>query len=113
MDLANDLGNLVSRTTAMVGKYFGGKLPEARQADALDDDLLAQAKGLRDRYEAAMERYAFQDALAEVFKVVARANKYIDETAPWALARTWMPTAPGWPRSCTTCWRPPASAACC
>ncbi len=50
VDLANDLGNLVSRTTAMVGKYFGGKLPEARQADALDDDLLAQAKGLRDRY---------------------------------------------------------------
>ena len=87
VDLANDLGNLVSRTTAMVGKYFGGKLPEARQADALDDDLLAQAKGLRDKYEAAMERYAFQDALAEVFKVVARANKYIDETAPWALAK--------------------------
>ena len=87
VDLANDLGNLVSRTTAMVGKYFGGKLPEARQTDALDDDLLAQAKGLRDKYEAAMERYAFQDALAEVFKVVARANKYIDETAPWALAK--------------------------
>ena len=87
VDLANDLGNLVSRTTAMVGKYFGGKLPAERQADALDDDLLAQAKGLRDRYEAAMERYAFQDALAEVFKVVARANKYIDETAPWALAK--------------------------
>ena len=87
VDLANDLGNLVSRTTAMVGKYFGGKLPEARQADALDDDLLTQAKGLRDRYEAAMERYAFQDALAEVFKVIARANKYIDENAPWALAK--------------------------
>ena len=66
---------------------LSGKLPEARQADALDDDLIAQAKGLRDKYEAAMERYAFQDALAEVFKVVARANKYIDETAPWALAK--------------------------
>ena len=87
VDLANDLGNLVSRTTAMVGKYFGGQLPECRQADELDRDLIAQASGLRDKYEGHMERYAFQDALAEIFKVVARANKYIDETAPWALAR--------------------------
>ncbi len=87
VDLANDLGNLVSRTTAMVGKYFGGVLPQARQPETLDEDLIANAVALRDRYEAAMERFAFQDALAEVFRVIARANKYIDENAPWALSK--------------------------
>ena len=94
VDLANDLGNLVSRTTAMVGKYFGGTLPAHRRADPLDEDLIAQASGLRDRYQECMERFAFQDALAEVFKVIARANKYIDETAPWALAKDMEANGP-------------------
>ncbi len=94
VDLANDLGNLVSRTTAMVGKYFGGTLPAGRRADPLDEDLIAQASGLRDRYQECMERFAFQDALAEVFKVIARANKYIDETAPWALAKDMEANGP-------------------
>ncbi len=94
VDLANDLGNLVSRTTAMVGKYFGGTLPADRRADSLDEDLIAQASGLRDRYQECMERFAFQDALAEVFKVIARANKYIDETAPWALAKDMEANGP-------------------
>ena len=87
VDLANDLGNLLSRTTAMAGKYFGGTLPAGRKADALDDELVSMASSLRERYKEHMEKYAFQNALSEVFKVIARANKYIDETMPWALAK--------------------------
>ena len=86
-DLANDYGNLVSRTTAMVEKYFGGALPAARQEDALDTELVEMLKGLRSKYEADMERFALQDGLADVFAVISRANKYIDENAPWVLAK--------------------------
>ena len=87
MDLANDLGNLLSRTTAMADKYFGGTLPADQQEGPEDAELLAMAGALRGKYEAQMEKYAFQNALAEVFNVIARANKYIDETAPWVLAK--------------------------
>ncbi len=87
-DLANDLGNIVSRTVAMAQKYFGGMLPAEQVADdALDANLIEMVSGLRDRYEAQMEKYAFQNALSEVFNVISRANKYIDENAPWVLAR--------------------------
>ena len=87
IDLANDLGNLVSRTTAMVEKYFGGTLPETRAAGEFDENLISLVSGLRDRYEAQMEKFQFQNALDEVFKCIQRANKYIDETMPWSLAK--------------------------
>ena len=87
IDLANDLGNLVSRTTAMAEKYFGGTLPEQKQAADIDEELISMLSGLRERYEAEMEKFQFQNALELIFKCIQRANKYIDETAPWTLAK--------------------------
>ena len=86
-DLANGLGNLVSRTVAMADKYFGGTLPADREAGDFDAELIAEAEELRAKVDEFMDKTQINNALAEIFKVVSRANKYIDETTPWVLGK--------------------------
>lgn len=86
-DLANGLGNLVSRTVAMVEKYFGGTLPENKQPGEFDDDLIELCTSLRAKCDKFIDETQLNNVLIEIFKVVSRANKYIDETAPWVLAK--------------------------
>ena len=86
-DLANGFGNLVSRTVAMVEKYFGGTLPTEREDGEFDDDLIATATALKSSVDDFIDKTQLNNALAEIFKVVSRANKYIDETAPWVIAK--------------------------
>ncbi|MBE6851518.1 MAG: methionine--tRNA ligase [Ruminococcus sp.] len=86
-DLANGFGNLVSRTVAMADKYFGGTLPEEREAGEFDDELISLASSIRDAVDGYMDNTQLNLALTEIFKLVDRANKYIDETAPWVLGK--------------------------
>ena len=86
-DLANDLGNLVSRTVSMIEKYNAGIVPDAKLEDDYDKSLKAVALAAADKVEAEMDKFAFHSALEEIWILVRRANKYIDEKMPWVLAK--------------------------
>lgn len=86
-DLANDLGNLISRTVAMVDKYFDGTLPVERETEKIDSELIEMMTSLRNKTDYFIDETQLNNALAEIFKVVSRANKYIDETTPWILGK--------------------------
>lgn len=86
-DLANVFGNLVSRTVAMSNKYFAGKVVDAGVYEPIDEELKAVVTGARAKVQAKMDEFKVSDALFEIFTVFRRANKYIDETMPWALAK--------------------------
>ena len=86
-DLANDYGNLVSRTTKMVQRYFDGRVPAKTSRTAIDDELRSTASRIVPVYDDAMDALEFSEAMAAARQLVGRANKYIEETAPWTLHR--------------------------
>ncbi len=86
-DLANVYGNLVSRTIAMSNKYFNGEVENTNQSEEIDNDLIDVVKNAKEKVVAKMDELKISDALSEIFKIFKRANKYIDETMPWSLAK--------------------------
>ena len=86
-DLVNDFGNLVKRTLAMSRQYFGGKVTDAGEAEEIDDELINMINGVKAAVDGDMDKLIVNKALEDVFALVRRANKYIDETAPWKLAK--------------------------
>ena len=86
-DLANDLGNLVSRTVGMIEKYFDGKIPADREETEFDTSLKDTAKAVTEKVDTLLDKMLFSDALTEIWTLIRRSNKYVDETQPWVLAK--------------------------